>query len=76
MLIWDNNSGDVDIAVIDSLDYSNLITGLDQGLDYKFQVRAKNVYGYGPLSDVVTIRASDVPDAMQMVNIISIAQEL
>ena len=76
MLLWDNNSGSVDITVTDSDTLTSLITGLDQGNDYKFKVSARNIYGYGPFSDEVTIRASDVPDAMSMVNIISVAQEL
>ena len=75
-LIWDNKSGTTDITVIESDTLSHLIEGLDEGSDYKFIVVAKNVYGYGPPSDEVIIRASDVPDAMSTVNIVSIGDEL
>jgi len=36
-------------------------TGLVTGTDYKFRIRARNMHGFGPYSDVVTIRADDVP---------------
>ena len=75
-LLWDNNSGTTSIIVMDELVLSYLIEGLDEGFDYKFIVLARNVYGYGQPSDEVTIRASDVPDAMSMVNTISVGTEL
>ena len=31
------------------------------GTDYKFRMRARNMHGWGPFSDIVTIRADDVP---------------
>lgn len=74
--MWDNNSGVVDISAVDTNALTFLLTGLDQGLDYKFKVRGRNVYGYGEKSEVVTIRASDVPDAMQTVNVVSASTEL
>jgi hypothetical protein len=36
-------------------------TALVTGTDYKFRLRARNIHGWGPLSDIVTIRADDVP---------------
>lgn len=30
-------------------------------------MRAKNIYGYGPFSDVLSVEASDVPDVMAIV---------
>ena len=75
-LLWDNNSGTIDISAAETSSLSHLLTGLDQGLDYKFQVRARNIYGYGEVSDEVSIRAADVPDAMNTVNVISANTEL
>ena len=71
-LLWDNNSGTADIVLHESDTLSFLVDSLAEGSDYKFRVIARNVYGYGETSDEVTIRASDVPDAMSMVNIISV----
>lgn len=71
-LLWDNGSGTTDIIAVTTTSLSHLIEGLDESTDYKFRVVAKNVYGYGDPSDEVIIRASDVPDAMAMVNTISI----
>jgi hypothetical protein len=34
------------------------------GGSYKFKLRAKNVYGWGPYSSEFTILASDVPSQM------------
>ena len=75
-LVWDNASGTINIIVSDTNSLNRLIEGLDQGVDYKFHVLARNVYGYGPASSEVQIRASDVPDAMQMVSTLSIGTEL
>lgn len=38
-------------------------TGITEGNDYQFKVRAKNVHGYGDFSSVVTLVPSSVPDA-------------
>ena len=68
--MWDNGLGGGDATVVaeDSLVLTKTIIGLTQGEDYLFKVRARNVYGYGEFSDFVTIRASSVPDTMEMVN--------
>jgi len=36
-------------------------TGLTQGVDYQFRIQASNSFGWGPFSDVVTIRTDNVP---------------
>ena len=72
-LYWDNGdttAAEVDILIEDALQLSRVVTGLQQGSDYRFKVRAVNIYGPGEFSDVVTIRASDVPDSMDIVNTI------
>jgi hypothetical protein len=43
------------------------LVGLTKGAYYQFKVRAKNVYGYGPFSSVVSVRASEVPTTMNTV---------
>lgn len=43
------------------LGLSHLEEGLTTGTDYKFRIRASNSFGWGPYSDVVTIRADEVP---------------
>ena len=42
-----------------SLSYTK--TGLVTGTDYKFKARASNLFGWGEFSDLVTIRADEVP---------------
>lgn len=37
------------------------MTQLVTGTDYKFKVRASNLFGWGQFSDEVTIRADQVP---------------
>lgn len=39
-------------------------------------MRAQNVYGYGEFSDLVTIRASSVPDTMSIVSSVSALQTI
>ena len=76
-LMWDNGEGgDATLAVDDSLVLSKTIIGLTQGQDYLFKVRARNVYGYGEFSDLVTIRASSVPDTMGMINTVIVGTNI
>lgn len=42
-------------------DLTYTIIGLTTGTDYKLRLRAENMHGWGAYSDVVTIRADDVP---------------
>jgi len=44
-----------------------------EGQYYKFKIRAKNIWGWGPFSPVATIRASSWPD--QVKNIITAYDE-
>lgn len=71
-LVWDNNSGTADIVVSDELVLTKTIIGLVTGYDYRFKVRAYNVYGFGDFSDLSIIRASDVPNVMPMVQTVPI----
>ena len=66
-LVWDNSLGDVSIVAYQGMDLSKLVVGLVLGSDYQFKVRPQNVYGFGELSDTVTIRASTIPNTMNIV---------
>ena len=66
-LVWDNSLGDVSIVAYQGMDLSKVLVGLVLGSDYQFKVRAQNVYGFGEFSDIVTIRASTIPNTMNIV---------
>lgn len=51
----------MDIELCDDLLTQFTVTGLVGGTDYKFKVRARNVYDYGEFSDVYSVEASDMP---------------
>jgi hypothetical protein len=61
-LYWDNATGTTNEQVIDSLVTTHKVTGLIGGKNYKFKIRAKNVYGPGTFSAEVTVLSSDIPD--------------
>lgn len=61
-LFWDNATGTTSIQVIDSLVTTHKVTGLIGGQNYKFKIRARNIYDYGIFSSEVTSLASDIPD--------------
>ena len=48
-----------------------MLKGLISGQDYFFKVRAKNIYGFGPFSNITKIRASYVPDTADIVNTVT-----
>jgi hypothetical protein len=47
--------------------FSYTIVGLLTHMPYKFRLQAKNIYGYGPLSEEITITTVDVPHIMDPV---------
>lgn len=61
---WDANTGSVNIDLYEDLTTSTIVTGLGAGLDYQFKIRARNIYGYGEFSDIVTLVPDAVPDMM------------
>ncbi|CDW74138.1 pa14 multi-domain protein [Stylonychia lemnae] len=65
-LYWDNGSGTADLQVTDSLVLNYIVLGVEGGEPYIFTVRAKNIYGYGPFSDEITILPQDVPDQVDI----------
>ncbi len=46
-LLWDDQTGVVNLIASDSLSLNKILVGLSSAIDFKFKVRAKNVYGYG-----------------------------
>jgi hypothetical protein len=72
-IIWDVGDGlspDTSLAGLMSSYTATTYTqasGLTAGNDYIFQVRAKNIYGWGDYSNEITMTAASVPDAMSTV---------
>jgi hypothetical protein len=60
-LFWDNAVDGTEIELVDGMVTSFTVTGLQGGLNYKFKVRAQNVYGYGQFSEEYEVEASDLP---------------
>lgn len=62
-LYWDNgvSGAAADIELTDALVTSFTVNGVTGGQPYKFRVRARNIYGYGEYSPVLTIVPHDVP---------------
>ena len=70
--MWDNNTGVVDQELTGVSTYFTqtsfeITEGIVEGNDYLFKVRALNIYGWSEFSDVVTIRASEVPQQPDIV---------
>ena len=52
---WDSNSGTVNIDLFEGLTLTYTVSGLVPGNEYKFAIRARNIYGFGPYSEIVTL---------------------
>ncbi len=66
-LQWNAGSGQVNINLVGYsapyLHAVNVVTsGVTAGALYNFRYRARNVYGWGPFSDEVTIKAARQPE--------------
>ena len=61
---WDSNTGTVNIDLFEGLTLTYTVSGLVPGNEYKFAIRARNIYGFGPYSDIVTLQPDAVPDMM------------
>lgn len=68
-LEWDKGTGDW-ISLIggtyNSLLTTFTVTGLTPGHNYNFRYRAKNDFGWGPYSNIATIKAATSPDQMDV----------
>jgi hypothetical protein len=62
-LYWDNgvSTGTADIELTDALVTSFTVNGVTGGQAYRFRVRARNIYGYGPYSLATTVIPDDAP---------------
>lgn len=60
-LYWDDGLGTTNIELIDDLVLMHTVLALQGGLNYKFKVRALNIYGYGEFSTEYIVEASDYP---------------
>eukprot|EP00347_Sterkiella_histriomuscorum_P011727 403371340 len=61
-LIWNQGGASApSITLVDSLVTFFTVNGLSESISYKFQVRARNIYGYGDYSPVTTITPTDIP---------------
>ena len=62
-LYWDNGvtTGTADTELTDALVTSFTVNGVTGGLAYRFRVRARNIYGYGPYSVETTVVPDDAP---------------
>ena len=60
-LYWDDGTGNTDVELVDDLVTLWTVTSLTGGLNYKFKVRAQNIYGYSAFSEEYIVEASDFP---------------
>lgn len=66
-LWWDSQTGTPNIVLVEGMLFSYTVAGLLTHMPYKFRLQAKNIYGYGPISDEVIIFTTDVPHIMDTV---------
>ena len=62
--LLDSSTGEWDEVVGETTSYTLLtytLTGLTMGTNYSFRLRASNVHGFGEYSDIVVVRADDIP---------------
>jgi hypothetical protein len=64
-LLWDAGNStktDEEFAELENkLVTSFTVNGVTGGLTYRFKVRARNIYGYGPASDSTVVVPRDAP---------------
>ena len=60
-LYWNAGSGTTFTQLFEGIATTYTASGLTSGTNYKFKVRAKNIYGYGPFSPEAEFSASTVP---------------
>ena len=62
-LLWDagNAGANTFTELTDALVTSFTVNGVQGGLTYRFKVRARNIYGYGPASDATSVVPQDAP---------------
>lgn len=60
-LYWDDGTSVLDIELCDEVRTDFTVTGLQGGVNYRFKVRASNIYDYGDFSEEYLVEASDLP---------------
>lgn len=60
-MYWDQST-DNWVSLATTPDLFTVKTGLTGGVTYKFKVRAKNKYGYGPFTATVSVQTSQAPE--------------
>ena len=68
-IYWDNGSGTLNLPLMDSLVTSYTISGLTGGINYKFYIRAANIYGYGSFSSTLSVLASSRPEKINIASV-------
>jgi hypothetical protein len=53
-----------------------ITSGVEGNKEYKTQVRAQNIYGYGEWSDIFTIKAAQEPDQVSLASLGSVVDGL
>ena len=61
---WDANTGVTNISLYESMMTNYTVNGLTPGFTYMFKIRALNIYGYGPFSDIITLVPNAVPSVI------------
>jgi len=63
-LLWDagvTTATSPTVELIDALVTTFTVTGVTGGTTYRFAVRARNIYGYGPTSTILVVVPADAP---------------
>jgi hypothetical protein len=66
-LWWDVSLGSVNVNLYEGLTTSYTVYSLVPGTTYNFQIRAKNVYGYGAFSTIASLTPAAVPGTMSAI---------
>lgn len=66
-LWWDVSLGSVNVNLYEGLTTSYTVYSLVPGTTYNFQIRAKNVYGYGAFSTIASLIPVAVPGTMSAI---------
>jgi len=62
-LYWDQGDSNAEVTteLVDALVTTFTVNSVEGGMTYRFRVRARNIYGYGPYSDVLEVIPDDAP---------------
>lgn len=63
---WDANTGVTNISLTETIMTNYTVNGLIAGYSYMFKIRAFNIYGYGPFSEIITLVPNAAPSMMNI----------